>query len=310
MPRKHPSVNSAPVHAPSGDFAAARAQVVALQALDDATINPVCATRLLDHGKRTQRVVVCYHGYTNCPFQFQTLGEHFYAEGSNVFIPRLPYHGIRDRLTKEQARLTAADLIQFTNQTIDIARGLGEEIVLTGLSAGAIMAAWAAQFRPEVHTAVVAAPSLGLPGFPVWASDTLSWLMHYLPNFFIWWDQKAKANIAGAPQAYPRFATRSLGEIVALGWQVRRAARTTPPLAQHIAILLSDSDVAVHLGLVAQLARDWQRHAPDRVTFERFPAHLRIHHDMVDPTQPTQRVDIVYPVWSALANGEPVSLNL
>jgi alpha-beta hydrolase superfamily lysophospholipase len=281
-----------------------------MQAQDDEAINPVCHTRLFDHGKRTRRVIVCYHGYTNCPFQFQALGEHFFAGGDNVLIPRLPYHGLRDRLTTEQARLTADDLIRFTNQTIDIACGLGEEIVLAGLSAGAVMAAWAAHFRPEIHTVLVAAPSLGLPGFPVWASDLTSWLMHYIPNLFIWWDQKAKANIEGAPHAYSRFATRPLGEIVALGWQVRRAARTTPPLAKHLAVILSESDEAVHLGLVEQLARDWKRHAPERVTLQRFPSHLRIHHDMVDPTQPTARVDLVYPIWNALANGEAISTQM
>jgi hypothetical protein len=151
---------------------------------------------------------------------------------------------------------------------------------------------------------LVAAPSLGLPGFPVWASDATCWLMGRLPNFFIWWDQKNKAKIAGAPQAYPRFATRALAEIVALGWQVRRAARTTPPLAQRLAVILSESDKAVHLGLVEALARAWQRRAPDRVTLQRFPAALHIHHDMVDPTQPAQRVDLVYPVWRALAVGK------
>ena len=299
-------INDSSTHSP-GDYAAARAQIAALQAQDDDAINPVCRTRLFDHGRRTRRVIVCFHGYSNCPFQFHTLGEHFHAAGDTVFIPRLPYHGLRDRLTTAQARLTADDLIRFTNQSIDIARGLGDEIVLAGLSAGAIMAAWAAHNRSEVHTALIAAPSLGLPGFPVWASDLTSWLMHYLPNLFIWWDQKAKADIEGAPHAYSRFATRALGEIVALGWQVRRAARTTPPLAKRLAVILSDSDEAVHLGLVEQLARDWQRHAPDRVTFQRFPAHLRIHHDMIDPTQPAQRVDLVYPIWSALAYGESLT---
>jgi alpha-beta hydrolase superfamily lysophospholipase len=274
----------------------------------DERINPVCYTRLFDHGKRTRRVIVCYHGYTNCPFQFHTLGEHFFAQGDNVFIPLLPYHGRSDRLSKAQARLTEDELVRFTNQTMDIACGLGEEIILTGLSAGAIMAAWAAHFRAETHAVLVAAPSLGLPGFPIWASDAACWLARRLPNVFIWWDQKAKAKIEGAPQAYPRFATRPLAEIVALGWQVRRAARTTPPLAKHLAVILSDNDKAVHMGLVEQLARDWERHAPERVTFQRFPAEFRIHHDMVDPTQPAQRIDLVYPVWSALANGEEATV--
>jgi carboxylesterase len=289
---------------PCSDFASARDQVAALQAQEDESVNPVCSTRLLDHGKRTRRVIVCYHGYTNCPFQFQTLAEHFHAQGHTVFIPRLPYHGLRERMTTEQARLTATDLISFTNQTIDIACGLGEEIVLTGLSAGAVMVAWAAHFRPEVHTVIVAAPSLGLPGFPVWASDVTCWLLHYLPNLFIWWDQKAKAQIAGAPHAYPRFSTRALAEVVALGWQVRRMARTTPPLAQRLAVVLSDSDAAVQRNMVKQLAQAWQRHAPDRVTFQRFSADLHIHHDMIDPTQPAQRIDLVYPILSALATGE------
>lgn len=298
------TLNPTPQIDPTVAYRQARSQIAALQDEEDSTINPVCATRLYDHGQRTRKVVVCYHGYTNCPFQFQTLAEQFYAQGKNVFVPRLPYHGIRDRMTRDQSRLTTAELIRFTNHTIDIAKGLGEEIILTGLSAGAIMAAWAAQFRPEVHTAVIAAPSLGLPGFPVWASDALSRLMHYIPNIFIWWDQKAKAQIEGAPHAYPRFATRSLGEIIELGWQVRRAARTTPPLAQQLAVLMSESDAAVHHGLIAELAADWQRHAPNRVAFHRFPADLRIHHDMVDPTQPTQRIDIVYPIWSALADNK------
>jgi alpha-beta hydrolase superfamily lysophospholipase len=308
-------ITQATSHFASTDFADARARIVDLQAQEqqfqgDAAINPVCYTRLLDHGERTRRVVVCYHGYTNCPFQFQALAEHFHALGNNVFLPRLPYHGLRDRMTGQQAHLTAADLIAATNQSVDIACGLGEEIILTGLSAGAVMAAWAAQFRPEVHSAVVAAPSLGLPGLPVWASDSLCWLMRYMPNFFIWWDPRAKATIAGAPQAYPRFATRALADIVAMAKEVRRAARTTPPLAQHLALLVSDCDTAVHLGLVAQLAEDWQRHAPGRVVFQHFPADLHIQHDMVDPTQPTQRTDLVYPVWSALANDEKVTMNL
>lgn len=299
-----------PTTRPLTDFATACAHIAAMQALDDATINPVCRTRLYDHGKRTRRVIVCYHGYTNCPFQFEALAKHFHAEGHTVFIPRLPYHGLSDRMTTEQARLTTTDLINFTNQTIDIACGLGDEVVLAGLSAGAIMAAWAAHARPEVHTVVVAAPSLGLPGFPRWASDATSWLMHYLPNLFIWWDQKAKAKIAGAPQAYPRFATRALSEVVALGWQVRRAARTAPPVAKRLAVILSDSDVAVHRGMVEQLAQAWQQHVPDRVTFQRFPADLHIHHDMIDPTQPAQRVDLVYPIWNALATGATTPIKL
>src|SRR4051812_43544673 len=109
MPSTQPPTSYTPANFAPLDFATARSQIAALQAQErqaqgDATINPVCYTRLLDHGQRTRRVVVCYHGYTNCPFQFQALAENFYAQGNNVFLPRLPYHGLADRMTVAQAR--------------------------------------------------------------------------------------------------------------------------------------------------------------------------------------------------------------
>jgi carboxylesterase len=127
--------------------------------------------------------------------------------------------------------------------------------------------------------------------------------MRRMPNVFIWWDQKAKAKIQGAPQAYPRFATRSVGEIVALGREIRRAAAIRPPAAQRLSVIASESDNAVHRGLVLQLATDWIRHAPQRVSYHAFPAHLRVRHDMIDPTQPNQRIDLVYPVLKRMALG-------
>ena len=282
---------------PAANYTDALARVRAMQALDDATINPICHTYLLAHGQRTPRVVVYLHGYTNCPAQFHTLAQHFHAAGDTVFVPRLPLHGYGDRMTRAHGRLTAAMLIATTNQAVDIACGLGDEVVVMGLSAGANLAAWAAHYRAEVDTVLVAAPSLGLPGWPLWASEVTTRLMRWLPNFFIWWDQKARAQIAGAPYAYPRFATHSLGEVVAVGRQVRQAARTRAPLARRLVVIQTAADAAVHQGLVAQLAADWKSHAPERVHFHTFPADQRIHHDMIDPTQPLQRVDLVYPVW-------------
>ena len=285
---------------PAATYADARARFVARQALDDATgalaVNPRCRSYLLDHGARTRRVIIYFHGYTNCPAQFHQLGEQFYRRGDNVLVLRLPWQGLADRLTPLQGRVTAADLAAFTQEAVDIGCGLGEEVILAGLSAGAIMAGWAAQQRADVHTALVCSPSLGFPGWPVWASDSLCYALRRLPNFFIWWDRQAHARIAGAPHAYPRFATRSLAEIVMWGRALRRAAATTPPRARHIVVVASAADKAAHLGLTLALGEAWQRHAPDRVELHTFPADLQVHHDMIDPTQPTQRTDLVYPI--------------
>ena len=102
--------------------------------------------------------------------------------------------------------------------------------------------------------------------------------------------------LVGAPHAYPRFATRSLAELVVWGQALRRAAATTPPRAQRIVVVASAADRAAHLGLTLRLGEAWQRHAPDRVQLHTFPADLQINHDMIDPTQPDQRTDLVYPL--------------
>lgn len=287
---------------PATGFDDALARMTTLQALDDdPAVNPVCATRLFHHGARTRRVVVCFHGYTNCPAQYEQLGLRFHGAGANVLIPRLPHHGMRDRLSRANEQLRPGDLHMAAQNAIDIACGLGEEIVVTGLSAGGIMTAWAAQHRPEVTLALVVAPSLGLPGWPAWLSDSICWALQYLPNVYIWWDQKAKATILGAPYAYPRFSTRSLAAVVAFGREVRRAAVDQPPQARRIVIVGSPTDEAIQHRLVERLAAAWARHAPDRIERYAFPADWEIRHDMIDPTQPTQQVDKVYPVLMQLA---------
>jgi alpha-beta hydrolase superfamily lysophospholipase len=281
---------------PTLTYADAHARFAAAQSLDDAAVNPLCRSYLLDHGQRTRRAVVYFHGYTNCPAQFRQLGEQFFRRGDNVLVPRLPWQGLADRMTPLHARLTADELAAATQEAVDIACGLGEEVIVMGLSAGAIMAGWAAQLRGDVHTALVCSPSLGFPGWPAWASDWLCRGLRRLPNLFIWWDRKARDRIAGAPHAYPRFATRSLSEIVVWGQALRRAAATAPPQAQQIVVIASAADRAAHLGLTLRLAADWLRHAPDRVRIHTFADALQIQHDMIDPTQPAQRADLVYPV--------------
>ena len=70
----------------------------------------VCITKLFDHGKQTEHVIVLMHGFTNCPEQFNELGRQHFDAGNNVLIPRMPYHGLSDRLTDVLVNITAENL--------------------------------------------------------------------------------------------------------------------------------------------------------------------------------------------------------
>jgi esterase/lipase len=285
----------APASKPAGTYEEAAARVAALQAQDGPDVRDDSRTRFWSQGKKVEHVLVYYHGYTNAPPQFKILGEELCQKGYNVLVPRLPYHGLKGPLTNEQSKMTAEDMAALTQETADLAQGLGEKVTVAGLSAGGVMAAWAAQFRSDVDLAVVLGPAFGLPFVPAWVSGIVEFGVRHLPNFYIWWDPRVKEKIVGPAHAYPRFSTKGLEETFRLGKEVREAAKSTKPAARKIQVVLSDFDTAIHLPTAKKVAAEWKGHGAD-VSEYIFAKDLKIWHDMIDPEQSTQQIDVVYPV--------------
>src|SRR6185436_11336981 len=190
---------------PVSTYAEAVARIEALHAKEPPDINPVCCRQFMTHGLKVEKVIVFLHGYTNCPEQFRSLGEIFYNLGYNVLIPCYPHHGLQDRLTAHQARLTAEELVAVAEEVVDIAHGLGSHITLVGLSCGGVMTGWAAQHRADLDKAVLISPAFGLHVIPPPLTSFAMFLAMRLPNFFRWWDAKAKADLP-PEHAYPWFA--------------------------------------------------------------------------------------------------------
>ncbi|MFN8496681.1 MAG: alpha/beta hydrolase [Anaerolineae bacterium] len=281
---------------PTASYEEAITRIGAIQGQEGSPINDVCHTRLWTHGHRTERALVYFHGYTNCPAQFDQLGETLYQKGLNVYVPRLQYHGYKDVMTDDQAKLTTDMLVRLTNDSIDIAHGLGESVTVMGLSAGGVMAAYAAQFRADVDLAVVMSPSFAFPFAPAFVSGLAKAIVPHIPNIFIWWDPRVKEKIQGPPYGYPRFSTRALINIFKAGDGVLAEAKHKPPAARRVILITTDADTAIHLPTAYKLGKEWKTNAPDRVKTLTFAKDDKIIHDMVDPRQTAQRIDAVYPV--------------
>jgi len=273
------------------------------QAQEGGGVNPVCKSYALTHGHKTPRVLVYFHGFTNCPEQFRQLGQTFFERGYNILAPRAPFHGMLDRLTADLAKLTAEDLIASTEDVVNLACGLGDEVIVAGLSGGGVMAAWAAQQRSDVALAVVAAPALGLPFVPPLISEAARRAIGALPNRFLWWDPRVKEALQDSPHAYPRWPTKALGEIMRLGAMLRTEAKRAAPAAKCVIMVINDNDLAVNNRMAWRLLADWRKLGGDRVQEYSFPKAQGVFHDMIDPTQSRQRIDIVYPVWLELIDG-------
>jgi len=289
--------------APAATFAAAQAQFVQLQAAEGAEIAPPCRTQLLTHGQRTAQAIVLIHGFTNCPHQFQKLAPLLHARGHNVLNLRLPGHGYADRLTSRLIEMTEPALIDQTNAALDIACGLGERVTVIGFSLGGVLAGWIAQQRADVANAVLISPAIGVRALPANRRRLYGHLLALLPNFYQWWHPSLKEHPVEPLHAYPRFASHSLAALLRLGLIVRDSAGLKRPAATQITVITNPTDAVVDNQTVAQLVDAWRHHGI-RVTTHEFPAEWHLLHDLIDPLQPEQQVERVYPLlleWLAAA---------
>jgi pimeloyl-ACP methyl ester carboxylesterase len=279
--------------ATSYDAAMARLEEIKV-AESEKPLSELGGTIVLSHGRPTERVFVLLHGLTNAPEQFRTLGEQLYERGANVVIPRLAHHGLADRMNTDQANLRASDLISQAETGLDIAVGLGQRVTVVGLSVSGVAAAWIAQHRAEPEAVFLLAPFFGPKDVPDWLTPTVARAMSRIPNGFVWWDGTARDNLAGSAQVYPRFATRQIGETLRLGLDV--VANRDPLKVKSVHAVMTEADGAVNNDRTKRLMAAWEQSSPE-TTFktDMFPASQAVPHDFIDPNQPDQQVEMVYP---------------
>jgi esterase/lipase len=289
---------------PATDYETAMTRFAQVQAREkaDEKLNPVCRSKLLTHGSKTERVIVLMHGMTNCPQQFVELAPKFYEQGYNVLTPRMPHNGLADANTDALKYLTATELRDSTNTWVDIARGLGEHVTYLGLSVGGLMAAWVAQYRSDVNKAVIIAPSFTIsPRMGVGLSKATMRLFLKMPNVMT---QRVKPFKDGPDHNYLGFATRGLGEMMRFGFTVYDASRTTRAAAQSVLVITNAADAAVNNKIVQQVAQRWQANGLERLDSYEFDASYKLLHDLIDPGQRYQKVDVSYPVLLDLITRE------
>jgi carboxylesterase len=261
-----------------------------------AKLHDVCHSKLMTHGQLTEHVMVFLHGYTTCPEQFAELGRRFFELGYNVFIPCMPHHGCADRMTEDQRNLTAEELAAYGDEAVDIARGLGRQVTVMGISGGGTVVAWLAQNRADVDYAMPLSAFIGMGIVPDFLTKPLINLLLTLPNFFIWWDPRTKEdNPYSIYYAYPRFSTHSLGQTLRLGLAVKEQAKHAAPAACHILMITNAADPSVSNSQLDQLMGTWRQHGAADLHAYQFEKEMKMLHDIITPGTPGVPIEEVYP---------------
>ena len=293
------TVDDTSVSNPAADHDEAIVRVEALRAEDEAggVINPVCLPKAMTHGEKTDKVIVFFHGFTSCPEQFRELAEQFYEQGYNIYIPRMPHHGHADQMSEALLNTTAEELAAFATESIDIARGLGNEVIVGGLSGGGTITAWVAQNHPDVDIAVMVAPFLGIGFIPTPLNRPVARLIDDIPNIWMWWDPTTKADSpTTAPYSYPRYPLHALAEYLRLGFAAQQDARQTKPDVNSIVVITNANDNSVDNGITAQLADAWLLHGEEYLDTYEFEKAYNLPHDLISPTREDGDPALVYPI--------------
>jgi pimeloyl-ACP methyl ester carboxylesterase len=252
-----------------------------------------CNTTVLTHGHKVEQVIILVHGLTSCPLQFVEFGTLLFEQGYNVLIPRLTYNGYANRETTDLQYLTVNQMHDNSAIMVDIAHGLGEHITYAGISAGGTMAAWVAQYCPNVDRAILIAPAFTIDRrLNATASRLVMYLLYLLPNIMT----QSFRRTHGSKFGYPGFASRALATMMRLGFLVYDAALRTKPAVQSILTITNAADPSMNNAIIRNLLTRWKKHGLRYCEQYEFEASHNLPHDIIGVQQPKQNVAYVYPI--------------
>lgn len=145
---------------------------------------------------------------------------------------------------------------------------------------------------------MIASPAFGITAVPDSLRGLAANLFSIAPNFFHWWDNELRDRIAGPAHAYPRTASRAVAAMLKLSLAVEAAATRSAPAVARITLFTNAADPDVDNAAAARLAARWLAHGAQVETIS-FPVEMGLIHDLIDPDQVEQRMDVVYPRYLA-----------
>jgi len=277
-------------------FTSSVAAIARRQDVDDSIAAPGARSILLVGSAPTARAIVLLHGLTDSPRQFEALAYLLHADGNNVYVPRLPQHGLRGKSVGVLSALTAAQLTGVADSVVNEARGLGDSVVVVGLSMGGTIGAWIAQKRAMTRVVLIA-PAIEPGRIPSLLDRPLIGLADRLPSM-----ARRSQPDSARPDREAGFNLRAIAEILELGRTILGQADREAPLTRDMVVLVNASDRTVKESAAEALARNWFRHGA-RVSVFELPDSLRLPHNIIDPTSGPVGGDAMLDLLRELAYG-------
>lgn len=251
-----------------------------------------CRSIIKTHGQKATKAVLMIHGVSACPQQFADLGETFFKAGYNVYIPRVPSHGLTDN--KRHGEITLGAMAQFMNSSTSIVSGLGDEVGVIGLSGGANMATWIAQY----NSATVSRALLLSPFYQPSASEMPTWQAPLLRNLY------GRNILPDAFSAGSNLSYRALGKYMIIAKNYK--SNHTAPGLKHIGVITSENETSIDMNQAVNIPKHIAEASGASFQHATIPASFGIGHDIVALNQDAvkQHVDTLYPFYLNIYEGK------
>jgi len=184
--------------------------------------------------------------------------------------------------------LRAEELRDYADAAVDLASGLGQEIVAVGISGGAAVVGWMGQNRAEMHTALLLAPFLGVRRVSPAVGTAMMNVYSRMPSVNLEDPLEPRRD-----WVYRGQTTRALAETLRIGRALFRQATAAPPLASHLILLTTARETQVANGATYRLAALWRAQGANVIADE-FAPELEIPHNAIDPAADPAKKAIVY----------------
>jgi pimeloyl-ACP methyl ester carboxylesterase len=148
-------------------------------------------------------------------------------------------------------------LAVYTDEVVDIAQRLGEQVVMLGISAGGVATAWAAQNRSDIDLAVIISPVFWFKQVPTTLTAAVMNAFPFLPDSFVCWDPVLQAD-APPTYAYPRYSRHALVQTLRLGFATQKDAQRSQTAAKKMVVVLNPNDESVNNGPSNNIIKTWQ----------------------------------------------------
>jgi pimeloyl-ACP methyl ester carboxylesterase len=261
------------------------------RARDHRGISEKGRTKLLLHDEVRPVATVLFHGISSSPEQFVRFAHELHARGHNVIVPRLPHHGHINRLTAAFSRLQADELRTFAEHSVELAQGLGEQVVVAGFSLGGLLTTWVAQHYP-IARAVAIAPFFGVSWMPNRLLVPFTDLILRLPNIYGWWDPIARER-QQPEHGYPRYASHAVGQALLIGREVF-AHVDEAVAARELIFVINARESAVNNRAVRRLA-GLLHPAPGGRIEQVVLTNTPLSHDIIEPRRRPKVANRVFP---------------